>query len=112
MPFREMVTGLRGGGVTVLLAPIGDQRFPNVYQLDLRLAKDFRVLNRAGITLSADVFNAPNQRTVLQRNTLVLEDSWFRRCDVVVDRIPHNRDPGAACAPFRSEGHVLAVSLY
>ena len=75
MPFRETVTGLRGGDVTVQLAPMGEERFANVYQLDLRLAKDFRIMNRAGVTLSVDIFNAPNQRTVLQRNTLVLQDS-------------------------------------
>jgi hypothetical protein len=40
-----------------------------VYELDLRVAKDFRFMNRAGLTLSADLFNVPNQRTVLQRQT-------------------------------------------
>jgi hypothetical protein len=53
----------------VLLRPVGDQRFANVYELDLRVAKDFRFFNRVGVTLSADLFNAPNQRTILQRST-------------------------------------------
>ena len=48
---------------------IGSRRFPNVYELDLRAAKDFRFFNRVGVTLSADLFNVPNQRTVLQRQT-------------------------------------------
>ena len=55
--------------VPVLAAPIGDDRFDNVYELDLRAAKDFRFFNRVGITVSADLFNVPNQRTVLQRQT-------------------------------------------
>jgi hypothetical protein len=38
------------------------------------LAKDFRFFNRVGLTLSGDLFNAPNKRTVLQRNTLVLSN--------------------------------------
>ena len=28
-------------------------------------------MNRVGLTLSADLFNVPNKRTVLQRNTLL-----------------------------------------
>src|SRR6185436_5566295 len=53
---------------------IGSTRFPNIYELDLRAAKDFRFFNRVGLTLSADLFNAPNQRTVLQRTTLITGD--------------------------------------
>jgi len=55
--------------VPVLAGPIGDDRFPNVMELDLRAAKDFRFFNRVGVTLSADLFNVPNKRTVLQRQT-------------------------------------------
>ena len=72
---RATITGLSGGTNTVALDPVGDIRFPNVYQLDLRFAKDFKVMNMVGITVSADVFNATNQRTVLQRNTTLLTDS-------------------------------------
>ncbi|HEV2721048.1 MAG TPA: hypothetical protein VG323_13590, partial [Thermoanaerobaculia bacterium] len=56
-------------GVNVEPSPVGSVRFPNVYELDLRAAKDFRFFNRVGITLSADLFNVPNQRTILQRQT-------------------------------------------
>jgi hypothetical protein len=55
----------------VIIQPIGTTRFPNIYELDLRAAKDFRFMNRIGLTLSADLFNVPNKRTVLQRNTLL-----------------------------------------
>jgi hypothetical protein len=57
------------GNVNVILNPVGDTRFPNVYEVDLRAAKDFRFFNRVGLTLSADLFNVPNQRTILQRQT-------------------------------------------
>jgi hypothetical protein len=43
-------------------------RLPDVFNLDLRLAKDFR-FNRAGLTLSVDAFNVTNERTILQRTT-------------------------------------------
>jgi hypothetical protein len=31
-------------------------------------------MNKVGITLSADLFNVPNKRTVLQRETLLFSD--------------------------------------
>jgi hypothetical protein len=58
----------------VVLNKLGSVRFPNVYELDLRAAKDFRIMNKVGITLSADLFNVPNKRTVLQRETLLFSD--------------------------------------
>jgi hypothetical protein len=75
-PQRATVTGMRGGNPTVVLDEMGDIRFDNVYQLDLRIAKDFRFFDRLGITLSADVFNATNERTVLQRNTGLLTNAY------------------------------------
>jgi hypothetical protein len=69
---RDAVSGLRGGAINAELNPVGDVRFDNVYELDLRLAKDFRIMNRVGVTLSGDLFNAPNKRTILQRETLIL----------------------------------------
>jgi hypothetical protein len=82
-PFRETASAacpsatdcLSDAGINtdkeVILQPIGTTRFPNVYELDLRAAKDFRFMNRVGLTLSADLFNVPNKRTVLQRRTLL-----------------------------------------
>jgi len=77
--WRDQVRGINGGatyvvGVSpnrqeVILQPVGATRFDNVYELDLRAAKEFRFMSRVGLTISADLFNVPNQRTVLQRNT-------------------------------------------
>jgi hypothetical protein len=78
VPLREAVTGLNTGTVNVVLDPIGEIRFDNVYELDLRVAKDFRLPGRVGFTVSGDLFNAPNKRTVLQRETLVLQDQTSR----------------------------------
>jgi hypothetical protein len=58
-----------------MLDPMGNNRFDNVYELDLRIAKDFRFMNRVGMTLSGDLFNAPNKRTVLQRETSVIRNA-------------------------------------
>jgi hypothetical protein len=68
-PLQEEVETADGNVKNVLLAPVGDLRFSNVYELDLRAAKDFRFMNRVGLTLTADLFNAPNKRTILQRET-------------------------------------------
>jgi hypothetical protein len=74
---RDNVTGLPGGTSAVILDPVGDVRFDNVYELDLRVAKDFRFMNRVGFTVSADLFNAPNKRTVLQRETLIMAQGSY-----------------------------------
>ena len=78
-PYVDQVRGINGGATyvvnfapnrqEVVLQPVGTTRFDNVYEFDLRAAKDIRFMNRVGLTLSADLFNVPNQRTVLQRNT-------------------------------------------
>ena len=68
-PLRETVSVPSGGTDEVTLQPIGSIRFPNVMELDLRMAKDFRFMNRVGVTLAGDLFNVPNKRTILQRDT-------------------------------------------
>jgi hypothetical protein len=74
-PLRSNVTGLAGGTLNVMLEPMGKDRFDNVYELDLRIAKDFRFMNRVGMTLSGDLFNAPNKRTTLQAETQILNNA-------------------------------------
>lgn len=75
-PHRASVTGVRGGNPNVILDPMGDIRFDNVRQIDFRLSKEFRFFNRAGVTVSGEVFNATNERTILQRNTTVLTNAY------------------------------------
>ncbi len=72
--YRQNVA-VRGGTATVALEEIGERRFDTVYQVDLRVAKDFRVMNLATLSVSADIFNATNERTVLQRNGALLNST-------------------------------------
>jgi hypothetical protein len=73
---RATVSGLRNlGAATVALEEVGERRFENVYQLDLRVAKDFRVFSFGTVSVGADIFNATNQRTILQRNGAILNNS-------------------------------------
>lgn len=45
-----------------------DYRFPNLFQLDLRVAKEFNLPGGTSFELSADAFNVTNSRTVLWRD--------------------------------------------
>jgi hypothetical protein len=45
-----------------------DYRFPNLFQLDLRVAKEFNLPGGTSFELSADAFNVTNGRTVLWRD--------------------------------------------
>jgi hypothetical protein len=70
----DVATDASPAGVNqVILDDVGDSRFDNVYGLDLRLAKEFRFMNRVGVTFSADLFNVANERTVMQRQTLIFD---------------------------------------
>ena len=94
-PWRDRITGAAGytnSRVDVIVQPVGEARFDNVYELDLRAAKDFRFFNRVGVTLAADLFNAPNKRTVLQRETLIGQNNAIRS---VGDRITEMQSPRA-----------------
>lgn len=54
---------------TMLVSSI-DTRLPDVFELDLRLAKDI-VVRGVGLNLSLDAFNVTNEHTILERNTLL-----------------------------------------
>ena len=75
--YDEVTTNGAAGATDVLLTQPGDLKFKNVYEFDVRAAKDFRIMNRVGITLSADLFNVPNQRTILQREGLLFFDGDY-----------------------------------
>ena len=112
-PFRSNVSGLPGGTIGVVLDPIGDIRFDNVYELDLRIAKDFRFMNRVGMTLSGDLFNAPNKRTILQRETLAHQRMPLRGDEASRGgrRQPHRRDAVAAHLETRREVQLLSLNV-
>ena len=64
----ERVTGL-GDQETrdVAVSDLDDQRYDNVYNLDLRIEKVVPITQSANLTVSADLFNVTNEDTVLQR---------------------------------------------
>jgi hypothetical protein len=64
----QRVTGL-GDQETrdVAVSDLDDQRYDNVYNLDLRVEKVVPITQSANLTISADLFNVTNEDTVLQR---------------------------------------------
>jgi Carboxypeptidase regulatory-like domain len=66
--FRDRKEGTQK---TLMVSPEFDNnRLPNIFNLDLRLAKDITIRN-FGLSLSLDAFNVTNRHTVLDRNTLL-----------------------------------------
>jgi len=63
------------GALDVLVVPdYGTYRYPNVMNVDLRLARDFSLGSMARINLALDLFNATNERTVLLRDARLYND--------------------------------------
>ncbi|MCI0417218.1 TonB-dependent receptor [bacterium] len=55
----------------VLLEPIGERRYDNIFTLDFNLQKVFELSNYGRVTLGIDVFNVTNENTVVQRQRRV-----------------------------------------
>jgi hypothetical protein len=51
----------------VAVSDLDDQRYDNVFNLDLRIEKVVPITQSANLTISADLFNVTNEDTVLQR---------------------------------------------
>jgi hypothetical protein len=69
-------SGTDGLTRNVVVDPNGASRYGDVLELDLRAEKVINITATATLTLSADVFNATNQNTVLQRqNRLDIEST-------------------------------------
>ena len=68
---------------TVLAVGVGDERLPDIWNVDVRLAWN-RNLGRARLNLSADVFNAFNSSTVLRRVDAA-DSSSFNRIDQILN---------------------------
>jgi hypothetical protein len=67
--FVQVDTGNGEGTRGVLLGSPTDHRLKNVYELDLRLDKTVPLFAKADLTISAELFNALNSNTILQRES-------------------------------------------
>jgi hypothetical protein len=69
-PVAPASLGLDGSHNVLLVSAIDDVRLDNVWNMDLRLAKNF-ILGRSNVNLTADLFNVFNNNVELQRNRVV-----------------------------------------
>ena len=69
-PVAPASLGLDGSHNVLLVSEVDDLRLDNVWNLDLRLAKNFP-LGRSNLNLTADLFNVFNNNVELQRNRVV-----------------------------------------
>lgn len=75
----------------VLINDVGDYRLDNTFNVDLRLAKSLSLIRGTGLVLSVDVFNATDERTVLQRQNRLYSSLTTR--NVAANRIMELQSP-------------------
>jgi hypothetical protein len=66
---------------------VEDHRLPDLFNLDLRLAKTVKLHGDAALVLSADLFNAFNHGTVIDRNATANSDVLGRINGIMNPRI-------------------------
>lgn len=66
------------GQKLVLAADLGDYRLDDVVNADIGISKRFRIRGRFGLTLSTEIFNVTNERTVLQREERLYNSTTSR----------------------------------
>jgi hypothetical protein len=69
LPYYRRVNPRDGSGTKnqMVVESFGSQRLPDLFNLDLRIAKDISLMSNIKLNLSVDLFNATNERTVLWR---------------------------------------------
>ena len=66
----ESFSAFDGALRTILLEPVGDRRYDNIFTLDLNFQKVLNLGTGGRLTLAADLFNVTNTNAVVQRNRL------------------------------------------
>ena len=80
-------TGALDGNLNVLaVGEVDDVRLPNLWNLDARLAKNFK-LGRTNLVVAGEVFNALNANTALYRNPQANGSTFNRLDEILAPRI-------------------------
>ena len=66
---------------------IEDHRLPNIWNLDLRLAKTVKLHGSSSLILSADLFNVFNAGTILSRDANATSDVFGRIDGIMNPRV-------------------------
>jgi len=65
----------------------GDVRYPNFYELDLRIEKAFQITETSKVTMSCDAFNALNYSHTLATQDLITSDIFGRATRILNPRV-------------------------
>lgn len=89
LPYYRRVNNRDGVGNknVMVVEEFGENRLPNMFNLDLRVARDFHIASDVVLNLSVDLFNVTNERTVLWRDNRlysadgpdVEENNWIEQ---------------------------------
>ena len=86
--FIQLAGGADGSGLRVLATPnVDDNRYPSLWDLDLRLAKDIKITGTARINVAADLFNVANSATELGRTRRLNSAAFGQLNDILSPRI-------------------------
>jgi hypothetical protein len=87
--YLTLGTGGLDGNLRILAdgTQIDDNRFPNLWNVDLRLAKSIKFGGRSNLTLSAEMFNVLNSSTELKRIGDASASSFGRLDEILAPRI-------------------------
>ncbi len=87
-PIVVRLTAGADGPLRSLATPkIDDNRYPNLWNLDLRLAKNFKMGGRRNFMLAADLFNVFNSQTELNRIRQANSAAFNRLDEIISPRI-------------------------
>jgi hypothetical protein len=86
--FIQLSGGRDGSALRVLATPnVDDNRYSNLWDLDLRVAKDIKISGPVSLDLAADLFNVMNSNTVLGRVRRLNSSTFNQVNDILSPRI-------------------------
>ncbi len=86
--FIQLAGGRDGSALRVLATPeLDDNRYPNLWDLDLRVAKEIKLTQRVGLNIAGDLFNVMNSATELGRTRRLNSTAFGQLNDILSPRI-------------------------
>jgi hypothetical protein len=86
--FIQLGAGRDGSALRVLATPnLEDNRYPQLWDLDLRVAKDIKIKGTARFNVAADLFNVINANTELGRVRRLNSSTFGQLNDILSPRI-------------------------
>jgi hypothetical protein len=88
VPSEFQVSAGGDGNVRALATPkLDDNRYPDLWDLDIRVAKNLAVMGRLKVQLAGDFFNVLNAGTTLAQNRNLLASAFGQINEIIAPRI-------------------------